>query len=104
MPVTKPRQDGADHTAHRSTHQIAPPAGSEPVREAGKPATARLVDDQAVPTPSPVHRLQAGLAQLTSPEEVRDDALYPGWFRVAFPLAASAVLWAAILWGFGVIA
>ena len=109
MPVPKPRQGGAEHTAQRSTHQVAPPAGSEPVREAGKPATARLADDQAVPMPSPVHRLQAGLAQLTSPEEAspeqeRVDTLYPGWFRLAFPLAASAVLWAAILWSVGVIA
>jgi hypothetical protein len=52
MPVTKPRQDGADRPAHRSTQPVAPQAGSEPVREAGKPATARLADDQAVPTPS----------------------------------------------------
>ncbi len=104
MPVPKPRQGAADHTAQRSMPQVAPPPGSEPAREAGKPATARLADDQAVPMPSPVHRLQAGLAQLTSPEEERAEDLYPGWFRVAFPLAASAALWAVILWGFGVLA
>jgi hypothetical protein len=42
--------------------------------------------------------------QLTAPEEVCDERLYPGWFRVTFPLAASATLWAAIIWGIGQLA
>lgn len=104
MPVTQPRQEGADHPAPRAASPAAPPAGAEPARQAGKPATAQLADDLAVPTPSPVHRLQAGLAQLTTSEEARAEGLYPGWFRLVFPLAASTMLWAAILWGVGAFA
>jgi hypothetical protein len=46
-----------------------------------------------------VHQLQAGLAQLTAPPWPAADPLYPGWLRIAFPLASSALLWAALLWG-----
>ena len=100
MPVAQPRQRGADH----STPLAAPQIGTEPARQAEKPAAARLADAEAVPAPSPVHRLQAGLAQLTTPEATPVAGLYPGWFRLTFPLATSAILWAAILWGVGVFA
>ncbi|WP_421839117.1 hypothetical protein [Novosphingobium sp.] len=60
---------------------------------------ARLADELAVPAPSPVHQLQAELVQLTVSPEAEADQLYPGWFRLAFPLASSLLLWAAILWG-----
>lgn len=70
---------------------------------------ARLADETAVPTPSPVHRLQAELAEFAAPTAVPDPdlgqavavALYPGWFRVAFPIAASGALWAAIVMAVG---
>lgn len=78
-------------------------AGAELARDAAKPAAARLADVSAVPAASPVHRLQADLAQLTAPLDARAEGLYPGWFRVSFPLGASVLLWAAIIWGLGVI-
>ncbi len=50
-----------------------------------------------------MHRLQAELAQLTTPPEavagLAAEVAYPGWFRICFPLASSLLLWAAILWG-----
>lgn len=100
MPVARPVDEALDATALRRASAAAP----EPSREAGRLAVARIADDLAVPTPSPVHRLQAGLAQLTTSEEVLRDRLYPGWFRLIFPLAASATLWAAIVWGFAQLA
>jgi hypothetical protein len=45
--------------------------------------------------------LQAELARLTMPEAAPVEQLYPGWFRLGFPIAASGALWAAILWGVG---
>lgn len=98
MPVAQPRHEGADHSAA----QAKPLAGAASAWAGENPAGARLADDQAVPIPSPVHRLQAGLAQLTTPEEVRTEVLYPGWFRLAFPIASSVILWAGILWGVGI--
>jgi hypothetical protein len=83
---------------------LVPPIAAGPLREAEKPAAARLADDLAVPAPSPVHRLQAGLAQLTTPGEAVAEGLYPGWFRLTFPMVTSALLWGAILWGVGVFA
>ncbi len=100
MSAARPLPEGADGAAPRA----AQPASADPLREAGKPAAARLADDLAVPAPSPVHRLQADLAQLTTPEAVAADRLYPGWFRLIFPLSASAMLWAVILWGVAVFA
>jgi len=96
MPAHQPR-------AYSTTP--APSSGAPDARVDVLPAPAkaagpaRLADDLAVPAPSPVHRMQAGLAQLTTPPEPLAEALYPGWVRVAFPLASSAVLWALILWG-----
>lgn len=95
MPVARPVREALDATALRGPSTAAP----ERPREARRPAVARIADDLAVPTPSPVHRLQANLAQFTTAEEVSRDRLYPGWFRLIFPLAASATLWAAIVWG-----
>jgi hypothetical protein len=100
MPVARPVPEALDAAALR--RPLA--ASSQPSGDAGRPAVARLADDLAVPTPSPVHRLQAGLAQLTTAEAVSQDRLYAGWFRVTFPLVASAALWAAILWGFAQLA
>jgi len=57
-----------------------------------------------VPTPSPVHHLQAGLAQLTTPEAAADEALYPGWVRLMLPIGISTGLWAVLLWGAGQLA
>jgi hypothetical protein len=62
-------------------------------------APARLADDPAVPATSPVHRLQAGLTELTSPPDLFAEELYPGWLRVAFPVVSSVLLWGTILWG-----
>lgn len=60
---------------------------------------ARLAGAGDRPVHSPVHRLQSELAVFEAPE--RQAHHYPGWFRLAFPVASSAVLWAAILWGVG---
>ncbi len=100
MPVARPVREAIDAAMLRHPSAAAP----EPSGEAGRPAVARIADDLAVPAPSPVHRLQADLVQLTAREEVCDERLYPGWFRVTFPLAASATLWAAIIWGIGQLA
>jgi hypothetical protein len=97
MPVARPVDEAIDAAALHRLSAAAP----EPSGEAGRPTVARIADELAVPTPSPVHRLQAGLAQLTTSEEVPQEQLYPGWFRLIFPLAASLMLWAAILWGIG---
>jgi hypothetical protein len=97
MPVAQPRQDRAD----QPVSPAASAAGAVSIHEAAKPAAARIVDDLAVPAPSPVHRLQADLAQLTTVGDVRADDTYPGWLRLGFPLAASLLLWAAILRGSG---
>jgi hypothetical protein len=68
---------------------------------------ARLASPEDMPAFSPVHRLQSELARfeeapvplaITPPPP-----LYPGWFRLGFPLVASALLWVAILWGVGLI-
>ena len=104
MSVTQPRPERAEHLAPHEATVVSLAARTRAAREAGKPETARLADDRAVPTPSPVHRLHANLAQLTSAEQAPVEGLYPGWFRLAFPLSASALLWAAILWGVGVFA
>ena len=95
MSAARSHSERADRHAPRA----APLAAADPLREAGKPSAARLADDFAVPAPSPVHRLQADLAQLTTPEAETGDQLYPGWFRLIFPLSVSAMLWAVILWG-----
>lgn len=100
MSAARPLHEGAHGAAPRAT----PPVATDPLRAAGKPAAARLADDLAVPAPSPVHRLQADLAQLTTPEAEIADRLYPGWFRLIFPLSASVMLWAVILWGFAAFA
>ncbi len=78
-------------------------AEGEQARGASTPAVARIADDFAVPAASPVHRLQAELAQLTTPADARAEGLYPGWFRIGFPLGASPLLWTVIIWGLGVI-
>lgn len=99
MRVAQSRPEDADP----AVPQGAPRAGAELALDATKPVAARLADDSAVPAASPVHRLQADLAQLTTPADARAEGLYPGWFRISFPLGASALLWAAIIWGFGTI-
>ena len=100
MPVAQPRPESAVSAVSAAFPDAAPGA-----REAPQPPApaARLADDLAVPAPSPVHRLQAELAQLTTPPEavagLAAEVAYPGWFRICFPLASSLLLWAAILWG-----
>ncbi|MFM9936646.1 MAG: hypothetical protein ACKVOL_10675 [Novosphingobium sp.] len=98
MPVAQPHQEAVDHSAAQAKRF----AGEASARAGENPAAARLADDLAVPAPSPVHRLQDSLAQLIMPEEVPADVLYPGWFRLAFPIASSLLLWAGILWGVGI--
>ena len=99
MPVVQPHpEDAVPAAAH-----AAPRAGADASRDATKPVAARLADDSAIPAASPVHRLQADLAQRTAPLDARAEGRYPGWFRIGFPLGASVLLWAAIIWGLGVI-
>lgn len=74
-------------------------AGFAPETEAAR--VARLAGAGDTPVYSPVHRLQSELAVFEQRE--RDADHYPGWFRVSFPIASSAVLWAAILWGAGLL-
>lgn len=100
MPVAQPLDQSARHSASHDAHH----AGAKQTREAEKPAVARLADDQTAPAPSPVHRLQAGLAQWTSPPQPLAEAMYPGWLRITFPVVTSITLWAAILWGVSTLA
>jgi len=96
MPAAQPRRKSADPAASA----LRQAAGAEVARAAGPAApTARLADELAVPARSPVHQMQAELLQLTLPEHVEAEDLYPGWFRLAFPITSSALLWAAIIWG-----
>lgn len=96
MPAAQPRPESARPAASAQS----PAAGPEPLRvPASTASAARLADELAFPARSPVHKLQAELLKLTTPEQVPDEELYPGWFRLGFPLASSALLWAAILWG-----
>ena len=96
MPAAKPRPERAISV----TPVVSPPGVAISSRAPTGPVPpARLADELAVPAPSPVHQLQAGLAQLTAPAEPATEPLYPGWLRLAFPLASSALLWAALLWG-----
>lgn len=96
MPAARPRTKRAV-----STILVAPPGAAPAALHAPAPSSpaARLADELAVPAPSPVHQLQAELVQLTTPADPQVERLYPGWFRLGFPLVSSALLWAAILWG-----
>ncbi len=96
MPAAQPRPKSAS-----SEGSAARPAAKPETFAAPAPSSpaARLADELAVPAPSPVHQLQAELVQLTIPPNTDAEPRYPGWFRLAFPLASSALLWAAILWG-----
>lgn len=96
MPAAQPRPESAVPAFPAAPPAAAPGARSAP---ASSSAAARLADELAVPAPSPVHQLQAELVQLTTPADPVAEQLYPGWFRLAFPLASSGLLWAAILWG-----
>ncbi|WP_421848370.1 hypothetical protein [Novosphingobium sp.] len=96
MPAAQPRPESAVSATPAVPPGAAPGARPAP---ASASAAARLADELAVPAPSPVHQLQAELAQLTAPPDPDAEQLYPGWFRLAFPLVSSALLWAAILWG-----
>ncbi|MBX9885056.1 MAG: hypothetical protein K2X68_08795 [Novosphingobium sp.] len=96
MPAAQPRSERAVPTAPAASPAAAPRALHTP---APSSPAARLADELAVPAPSPVHRLQADLAQLTAPADLPADQLYPGWFRLGFPIASSALLWSVLLWG-----
>lgn len=104
MPAARPRPEDAVSAVSPALPEAGQAAPRQPAGEATQPLSpARLADDLAVPAPSPVHRLQAELAQLTTPPEtvagLAAEVAYPGWFRICFPLASSLLLWAAILWG-----
>ncbi len=104
MPVARPRSEDPVSAAPAAPPEAGQTAPRAPAREQADPlAPARLADELAIPAPSPVHRMQAELAQLAAPApagtDLPEEAVYPGWFRVCFPLAASALLWTAIAWG-----
>lgn len=92
MSAAQPRPESAVSAVSATSPQAAP-APVSPLPQ------ARLADELAVPAPSPVHQLQAELAQLTLPPDRVPEPGYPGWFRLGFPLASSVLLWAVILWG-----
>jgi len=96
MPAALSRPDTTASAVPAASHAAQRAPESAPATPA---PPARLADEQAVPAPSPVHQLQAGLAQLTAPPEPEAEPLFPGWFRLGFPLVSSVLLWAAILWG-----
>jgi hypothetical protein len=96
MTVAQPRPEGILSAAPAAPLKAADEAARLPGDSAVAP---RLADDLAAPAASPVHRLQAELVQLTRQVEPSAEMLYPGWFRLGFPIISSALLWAAILWG-----
>jgi hypothetical protein len=96
MTAAQPSPEGVRSAASAAPSKAADEAPRLPA-ESG--VTARLADDLAVPAASPVHRLQAELVQFTRQVEPAAEPLYPGWFRLGFPVASSVLLWAAILWG-----
>jgi len=61
----------------------------------------RLADAHDGFVVSPVHILQSGLHVLAEEGGEPQIEKYPGWFRLGFPLLASSMLWAAILWSVG---
>lgn len=100
MSAALPRPERADTAVPAALPEAEAAAAVVPAAApSSHPPTARLADEQAIPAPSPVHRMQAELAQLTQPQEQPVEAVYPGWFRIGFPLASSVLLWMAILWG-----
>ena len=50
---------------------------------------------------SPVHAMHENLLAYAHEQPPAVVKLYPGWFRLGFPLVASAGLWAGILWAVG---
>ena len=85
-----------------SLRPAAPERFLDPEGEAAR--AARLAGDGDVPVVSPVHRLQHELsifegAAPMAARAVRPADLYPGWFRVGFPVGVSVMLWTTILWG-----
>lgn len=68
-----------------------------PAPEPEKRSAPRLADQEDPFVASPVHALVSGLTILEDSENEPDEFRYPGWFRLGFPLASSALLWAAIL-------
>lgn len=96
MPAAQPRRESADPAALTVPQAAAPEVRSAP--PSASPA-ARLADELAVPARSPVHQLQTELLQLTLPEHIAPEDIYPGWFRLAFLIASSVLVWAAIIWG-----
>lgn len=95
MPAAKLRPESTVPARTGALSAAAPSVHGAPASSA---SVARLADELAVPAPSPVHQLQAELVQLTLSAEAEAEQLYPGWFRLVFPLASSLLLWAAILW------
>jgi hypothetical protein len=62
--------------------------------------SARLAVDHDAFVASPVHRLQSELSAFAAGGEMAETAVvekYPGWFRLGFPVAASGLLWFAIV-------
>jgi hypothetical protein len=58
----------------------------------------RLAADHDAFVVSPVHAMHDNLWALTEDAPEDPVALYPGWFRLAFPLLASGGLWVMIFW------
>jgi len=50
---------------------------------------------------SPVHAMHENLWVFAEDQPLAAAPLYPGWFRLAFPLVASGGLWVIIFWALG---
>jgi hypothetical protein len=50
---------------------------------------------------SPVHAMHQNLWAFAEEPPITTVKLYPGWFRLAFPLMASGGLWVMIFWVLG---
>jgi hypothetical protein len=68
--------------------------GPEPVR----PRVATRYDGFVA---SPVHAMHENLWAFADEAPQPVQGLYPGWFRLTFPLSASGALWVLIFWTLG---
>jgi hypothetical protein len=72
-----------------------------PERQGNQPVLPRAATRYDGFVASPVHAMHDNLWAFAEDLPQGEQALYPGWFRLAFPLVASGALWVMIFWMLG---
>jgi hypothetical protein len=72
-----------------------------PEPEADARAQPRAVGADDAFVASPVHKMHRNLWAFAENPPEASVRLYPGWIRLAVPLACSAALWGLIFWALG---